>query len=216
MAEQKMDKHSRVKKMSKWGAYHLTFQEIWATIPSFVKKKLTCKELVVLIDDHRLCIKGNSLNELAAHHSCTVEDLWSGQIVKKMTPKQKLINILKIHSELAAAYAASQAKFDKDKLNVAHLFKIERGKEERNYNQSILRQLPNYAEYQKTQIALTDFWADLEPDLTETLRGAIEQAQKVHQKPEVHKQLKDYLLYLDMGKRLSADKIRQIIMLLND
>ena len=45
-----MIKYDRVRKLSIWGRYPRTFDDIWGRIPKDVRKNLTSKQLVDLID----------------------------------------------------------------------------------------------------------------------------------------------------------------------
>jgi hypothetical protein len=119
--------------------------------------------------------------------------------------KDKLINILKLHADLVRDYAQVQHDFMREKLMIKDQLKIELGRYEKKYNQTILQNLPSYYRLQELEGQLAEFWENLEPELEETLVKALSMCKNTNK-------ILKFKLNLSLGKKLNANAIKTIVL----
>lgn len=80
-------KYKRAKAASKWGVHNLAFNHIWSLIPDVMLKKLSGKELGLVIDEYHQKVFSlgaqKKLSDLCEIHGCTTSELYSGMLIKK-------------------------------------------------------------------------------------------------------------------------------------
>lgn len=124
-----------------------------------------------------------------------------------MTNKQKLTRILEQHAEIAERVRQAQLEYSKAKLSLD--LQKEGGKKERQHNRDLRTSSPAFLRMRAAEIEATEFWADLEPELSDLLYASIKEAiEKSDQKTIISLQKLKYRLKL--GDRLVAKHVRFI------